>query len=42
MDNWEKFDETTVLPKEAFHGNLNSKDISNEDYTHPQKSMGSI
>ena len=37
MDNWEKFDETTLLPKEAFHGNLNLKDISDEDYTHPKK-----
>ena len=37
MDKWEKFDETTLLPKEAFHGNLNLKDISDEDYTHPKK-----
>ena len=37
MDKWEKFDETTLLPKEAFHGNLNLKDISDEDYAHPKK-----
>ena len=37
MDSWERFDETTVLPKEIFHSNLNLEDISNEDYTHAQK-----
>ena len=37
MDNWEKFDETTLPPKEAFYSNLNLEDISDEDYTHAQK-----
>ena len=37
MDSWEKFDETTLPPKEAFHSNLNLEDISNEDYAHAQK-----
>ena len=37
MDKWEKFDETTLLPKEAFHGNLNLKDIGVEDYAYPKK-----
>ena len=37
MDNWEKFDENTLPPKEAFHSNLNSEDTSDEDYTHAQK-----
>ena len=37
MDNWEKFDETEVPPKEAFYSNLNLEDISDEDYTHAQK-----
>ena len=37
MDNWEKFDKTTLAPKEAFHGNLNLEDISNEHYAHAQK-----
>ena len=36
-DNWKKFDETTLLPKEIFYSNLNLEDISNEDYTHVQK-----
>ena len=37
MDSWEKFDETTLPPKEAFYSNLNLEDISDEDYVHAQK-----
>ena len=37
MDNWAKFDETTLPPKEAFYRKLNLKGISDEDYTHAQK-----
>ena len=37
MDSWEKFDETTLPPKEAFHSNLNLEDISDKDYAHAQK-----
>ena len=37
MDSWEKFDETTLPPKEAFYSNLNLEDISDEDYAHVQK-----
>ena len=37
MDSWEKFDETTLPPKEDFHSELNLEDISDEDYTHAQK-----
>ena len=37
IDNWEKFDENTLPPKEAFHSNLNSEDTSDGDYTHAQK-----
>ena len=36
-DSWEKFDETTLPPKEAFYSNLNLEDISDEDYAHAQK-----
>ena len=32
MDSWEKFDETTLPPKEAFYSNLNLEDISDENY----------
>ena len=37
MDSWEKFDENTLPPKEAFYSNLNLEDSSDEDYTHAQK-----
>ena len=37
MDSWEKFDETTLPPKEAFYSNLNLEDIIDEDYRHAQK-----
>ena len=37
MDSWEKLDETTLTLKEAFYSNLNSEDISDEDYAHAQK-----
>ena len=36
MDNWEKFYETTLPPKETFYSNLNLENISDEDYTHSQ------
>ena len=36
-DNSEKFDETTLPPKEAFYSNLNLENISDEDYAHAQK-----
>ena len=36
-DNWEKFDETTKPPKEAFYNKLKLEDISDEDYAHVQK-----
>ena len=37
MDNWEKFDETMLPPKKAFHSNLNLENISDENYAHAQK-----
>ena len=37
MDSWEKFDENTLPPKEAFYSNSNLEDISDEDYMHAQK-----
>ena len=37
MDSWEKLNETTLSPKEAFYSNLNLEDISDEDYMHAQK-----
>ena len=37
MDSWEKFNETSILPKEAFYNELNLEDITDEDYAHVQK-----
>ena len=37
MDSWEKFDETTIPPKEVFYSTLNLEDISDEDYEPVQK-----
>ena len=34
MDNWEKFDETALPPKETFYSNLNLEDITDGNYTH--------
>ena len=31
MDNWGKYDETTIPPQEAFYSTLNLEDISHED-----------
>ena len=31
MDNWEKFDETTLPPKEVFYSNLSLEIISDKD-----------
>ena len=37
MDNWEKFDETALPPKEAFYSYLNLEDSRDEDYAHARK-----
>ena len=37
MDNWEKFDETSIPPKQAYYSELNKKGVSDEDYRHVQK-----
>ena len=37
VDNWEKFDETTLPPKKAFYSNLNLENISDENYAQAQK-----
>ena len=36
MDNWEKFDETTLPPKKAFYSKLNLG-ITYADYEHARK-----
>ena len=37
MDSWEKFVETSIPPKEAYHSELNEERISDADYTSVQK-----
>ena len=34
MDNWERFNETSLPSKESFYSNLNMEDIDNIDYRH--------
>ena len=37
MDEWEKFNETSLLEKEEFYSNLNMEDITNADYLHAKR-----
>ena len=37
ISSGDKFEETKLPPKEAFHSNLNMSDISTYDYEHAQK-----
>ena len=37
MDDWDKFNETTLLEKEEFHSNLNFEDITDADYMHAKR-----
>ena len=37
MDNWKRFDETSLPDKEAFYSNLNVEDITDIDYSHAKK-----
>ena len=39
MDDWEKFNETSLTEKEDFYSHLNKEDISNADSTHTRKSL---
>ena len=34
MDNWERFDETSLPDKESFYSSLNMENIDNTDYRH--------
>ena len=36
MGSWEKFNETSIPPKELFCSELNLEDITNEDHAHVQ------
>ena len=37
MDDWKKFNETTLPEKEEFYNNLNMEDITNADYMHVKR-----
>ena len=37
MDDWEKFNETTLPEKEDFHSNLNLEDVTDADYMHTKR-----
>ena len=37
MDDWEKFNETTLPEKEEFYSNLNMEHITDADYMHAKK-----
>ena len=37
MDSWEKFNETTLPNKKAFHSKLYQKNIADKDYIQAQK-----
>ena len=34
MDSWQRFDETSLLDKDAFYSNLNMEDVTDVDYRH--------
>ena len=37
MDDWEKFNETTLSEKEYFYSHLNMDDITDADYAHAKR-----
>ena len=37
MDDWEKFNETSLPEKEDFHSHLNLEDITYADYAHAKR-----
>ena len=37
MDDWKKFEETSLPPRDAFYSRLNVKGISVQDYEHAQQ-----
>ena len=40
MDDWDKFKETKLPPKEAFYRKLNMTGVSEEDYEHARRVWG--
>ena len=42
MDSWERFDETSLLDKEAFYSSLNMEDITEVDHRHAKRVFKSL
>ena len=42
MDDWEKFDETTLPEKEEFCSNLNMEDVTDADYMHTKNLLKTL
>ena len=41
-DSWERFNETSLLDKEAFYSNVNMEDITDVDYRHAKRVFKSL
>ena len=37
MDDWDKFNETTLAEKEEFYSNLKKEEITDPDYMHGKR-----
>ena len=37
IDDWKKFNETSLPQKEEFYSHLNMEDITDRDYTHAKR-----
>ena len=37
MDDWEKFNETSLPEKEDFHSHFNMEDITDAEYAHAKR-----
>ena len=42
MDEWKKFEETSLPPRDAFYSRLNFKVISDLDYEHAQQDWNTL
>ena len=42
MNDWEKFNETTLPEEKYFYNHLDMKDITNAGYTHVKNALGNI
>ena len=42
MDNWERFNETSLPDKEAFYSNLNMEDITDVDHRHAKRILKNL